>query len=503
MAALAAWVTRRAPGRVVAALLSFATMTESGAAASATRVPAAADSIAGEWTGTVTAPQGPADLTLAFARDSLGLLRMTFHMPVMHCYAYRFDPPVTFTDGAYHFDALAMTWRSEGARLVGTFGLGHLPMTLHRGGRFAPEPRAQVVAAGPAPLWTYALGAPTRATPVVSDGVVYVGANDGRFHAVRAADGARVWTWEGPHPIDAGATVSGDAVYFVDRRIELVSLDRSTGALRWRFALHDSVLAGGPAPENVTFTRRVSTPLVLDGVVYSGSSDGGLYALDAATGEKRWRYDARTPVFSAIAHVGGDTLSFGGMDGSMVLFDLRRRAEFVRVHAAGPVVSPPVVVAGRLIAGSRDYQVHAFALGDTSRTWTFSYWFSWVESTPAVAGATIYVGASDYRRVTAFDAATGRVRWATDVRGMTWGTPALGQATVYAATAAQNVAGTVIHHEGGIVALDRRSGAVKWRYAAPEPAENSLGGYAGSLALDHGRLFAAGFDGTLIALPAR
>ena len=375
-------------------------------------------------------------------------------------------------------------------------------MALHRGGRFSAERRALDPPPAPPLLWSYGLGAPTRATPVVRDDVVYVGASNGQFHAVRAADGTKLWTWAGPHPLDGAAAVAGDAVYVVDRALELVCLERASGALRWRFALHDSALAGGPAPENATFNRRVTTPLVLEGAVYAGSSDGGLYALDAVTGVKRWRWDAGTPIFSAIGHAGGDTLSFGGMDGSVVLFDRRTQRLLVRAHARGAVVTTPVVVSHRLIAGSRDYQLYAFDPADTARAWTFSYWFSWVESTPAIAGGTIYVGASDYRRVTAFDAATGRVRWATDVRGMTWGTPALGERTVYAASAAQNFPGTVIHHEGGIVALDRGTGAVKWRWASPEPPENSLGGFAGSLALDHGRLFAAGLDGNLIALPA-
>jgi hypothetical protein len=488
---------------LAAAMLSLVALAARPDEARARSQGAPPDSIVGIWTGTVTAPQGRTELTLAFALDSIGRILMTFHMPIMHCYAHPFDLPVEFAEGVYHFDALGMSWRQEGARLTGVFGLGHLPMSLRRGGRFTTEPAVRAAPAGPAPLWKYALGAPTRATPVVRDGVVYVGALDGRFHAVRAADGVKLWTWEGPHPIDGMATIAADAVYVVDRGLELVCLDRANGATRWRFALHDSVAGRGPAPENATFTRRVSTPLVLDGLVYAGSSDRGLYALDAATGERRWRYEAGTPIFSAIGHVGGDTLSFGGMDGSLVLFDRRLRREFVRVHAGGPVVSTPMVVAHRLIAGSRDYSIHVFDLGDTSRTWTFSYWFSWVESTPAIAGGTLWVGASDYRRITAFDAATGRVKWATDVHGMTWGTPALDQHAVYAATASQNYPGTVIHHEGGIVALDRKTGAVKWRYAAPEPAENALGGYAGSLALADGRLFAAGLDGTLIALPVR
>jgi outer membrane protein assembly factor BamB len=461
------------------------------------------DSLVGLWSGSVAGPQGRTPLTLGFARDSTGRLLMTFDMPVMHCHAHPFDVPVEETNGQYRFGPLDMSWALEGRRLTGTFGRSGLPMSLRRGGRYARVPKPPTLAAGPRELWTVPLGAPTRATPVVRDGIVYVGASNGIFHAVRAADGAPVWTWTDANPIDGACAATEDAVLFVDRRIELVCLDRATGALRWRTALHDSTLAGGPAPENATFTRRVSTPLVLDGVVYAGSSDGGLYALDLASGEKRWRFDAGTPIFSAIGHVGGDTLSFGGMDGSLVLFDRAARRMLLRVHAAGPIVTTPLLIGRRLVAGSRDYQLYAFDVADTSRAWKYSYWFSWVESTPAVRGGTFWVGASDFRRVTAFEAATGRPRWSTDVRGMTWGTPLVTDKTVYAATAAQNFPGTVIDHQGGIVALDRATGKIRWRYAAPPPAENSLGGFAGSLALDQGRLIGARFDGTLIALPAR
>ena len=488
---------RELAGDALVVILASAASPHAAGAASTGPVP-----IVGLWRGAVTGPQGATPLTLGFARDSTGLLLMTFDMPVMHCHAHPFDLPVELTDGTYHFDPLDMYWTARGKRITGTFGRGRLPMTLRRGGRFAEATPPPGLAAGPKEVWKYSLGAPTRATPVVRDGIVYVGASNGVFHAVRASDGTPVWTWTGPNAIDGAATATADAVLFVDRKIELVCLDRASGTLRWRVALHDSVLAGGPAPENATFNRRVSTPLVLDGVVYAGSSDGGFYALDAATGERQWRFEAGTPIFSAIGHIGGDTLSFGGMDGSIVLFDRAARRALVRVHAAGPIVTTPVVVGRRLVAGSRDYQLYGFDLADTTRVWKYSYWFSWVESTPAVKGNTIWVGSSDFRRVTAFDAATGRPRWSTDVRGMTWGTPVVTDKIVYAATAAQNFPGTVIEHQGGIVALDRRTGAVRWRYAAPPPAENSLGGFAGSLVLDRDRLIGAEFDGILIGLPA-
>jgi len=115
----------------------------------------------------------------------------------------------------------------------------------------------------------------------------------------------------------------------------------------------------------------------------------------------------------------------------------------------------------------------------------------------------IYIGASDYRRVTAFEPATGRAVWGTDVRGMDWGSPVVTAGTVFIGTASQNIPGTALEHTGGIVALDRNSGAVKWQLLAPKPPENSFGGYAGTLACDGTRIYAAGCAGKLIALPAQ
>ena len=84
---------------------------------------------------------------------------------------------------------------------------------------------------------------------------------------------------------------------------------------------------------------------------------------------------------------------------------------------------------------------------------------------------------------------------------MAWGSPVVTADTVFIGTAAQNIPGTVIHHTGGIVALDRRTGAIKWQILATPPAENQFGGFAGTLALDGGKLIAAGFDGSLSAFP--
>ena len=74
---------------------------------------------------------------------------------------------------------------------------------------------------------------------------------------------------------------------------------------------------------------------------------------------------------------------------------------------------------------------------------------------------------------------------------------------VFTGTASQNIPGTAIAHTGGIMALDRATGAVRWQLLAPPAPENGFGGYAGSLALAGDLVIAAGFDGGLIALPVK
>jgi outer membrane protein assembly factor BamB len=463
------------------------------------------DPIEGFWRGTVTAPQGEAaDIAFDFHRTPSGELGFKLHFPAMFTHGASLGIPVEKSGGDDYAitPAFAIRLHRDGDRLTGTFASGLLPLALHRGGTPPAPLPAPAAPPAPAPLWRFALGAGTWAPPLVDEGIIYVGGGDGRFHAVNAADGTAVWTWPGTVPIDGCAALDSGAVYFLDTRFNLIALDRRTGALRWRVPLHNEFLAGRSAPDNPTFNHRAATPLVQPGVIYAGSSDGGVYAIEAARGGKLWRHDAGAPVYSGIGLRDADTLMFGTMDGSVVLLDRRTRAEVLRVRTGGGVVTTPVIANGRLIVGSRDYQLYAFNLGDGSVAWRFSYWFSWVESTPALRDGLLYVGGSDYARVTVIDPATGRARWGTIVGGMDWGTPLVTEKHVFIGTVNQNVPGTLIHHAAGLVKLDRATGAIVWRLVLPPAPEGKFAGYAGSLALAGDKVIAAGFDGELVAYPA-
>lgn len=449
----------------------------------------------GTWTGTITAPNARAKLGFAFAKSPNGYTAK-LDMPDMFLHDVDIGPAEIDGD-TFTFEPLGIRLTLAGDKLTGTFAIAKLPVELTRGGELSRAPESPSFPNGPDPVWTRDLHAQVWASPVEHDGHVYVGAVDGRFHAVRATDGVEAWTWSGKSAIYGDARVEHDALYFVDDADELVALGLEGGELRWRFALRDP--SSSAQPVNETFNHRTATPVVADGVVYVGSTDGGIYAIDAAKGSKLWRHDATARIHAGLALTEHELIA-GCYDGTILRLDRRSLREKSRRKLLGPIASTPLVAGGKVIVGCRDYMLYALDLATNEISWRDSYWFSWVESVPRFVDGTLYIGGSDYRRVSAIDPASGRMQWSTDVRGLTWGTPIVTATTVFAGTSAQREA--IIEHEGGIVALDRKSGAVKWRRVDPLATGNERAGYIGSLALAGERVIGATFGGVLAAFPA-
>ena len=114
--------------------------------------------------------------------------------------------------------------------------------------------------------------------------------NPGLFAASDALALAPAWTFSAASSTFAEPILAAGAVYYTTAGVKggsIYSLDAATGALRWVRRLNGSVF------DSCTGTQVTpgiqGAPTVVNGVVYIGSPDGGLYALDAATGNTLWR----------------------------------------------------------------------------------------------------------------------------------------------------------------------------------------------------------------------
>ena len=117
-------------------------------------------------------------------------------------------------------------------------------------------------------------------------------------------DESMLWTyttggWVGNPPV-----VDGDVVYAGSDDSHVYALNADTGELLWDFKTGDAVK---------------SSPTVLGRSVYVGSNDNHVYALNAATGELMWKYDTGGPAqFSPAVRGGFVFLGADGEGGYMV-----------------------------------------------------------------------------------------------------------------------------------------------------------------------------------------
>jgi outer membrane protein assembly factor BamB len=269
--------------------------------------------------------------------------------------------------------------------------------------------------------------------PAIADGQLFVGTNKGRFIAADTESGDINWEVEFGRCIAASPAVDSDLVYVAlmdpwpcrnhDESAPgyIVALDAATGEERWRFA------------SGVTET----SPLVVDGTLYFGAWDHNVYALDAESGEKLWSYETGDQVKSAVAWRNGTVYS-GSYDGRMYALDAGtgelKWATSGRsgLFSSGRFYSTPALAYGRVYVGNIDGRVYAFGADSGEVIWSRTT-DGFVYSSPAVFDETVYVGSYD-GNLYAFDAVSGDTRWSFAAGDAISGSPTVMGGLVYFST---------------------------------------------------------------------
>lgn len=147
-------------------------------------------------------------------------------------------------------------------------------------------------------MWSYSMrdGSRWLATPIVANGLMYIGEGSGRILALDVVTGELVWSHTRTFPPDIavsqanrrfrGVSIYGDTIYWGTADSYIVALDARTGEQRWETRTSDYHNREGHA----------HPPLIADGKVFTGMTGGdfgargSLKALDAVTGEILWTF---------------------------------------------------------------------------------------------------------------------------------------------------------------------------------------------------------------------
>jgi serine/threonine-protein kinase len=236
--------------------------------------------------------------------------------------------------------------------------------------------------------------------------MIYSTADDGKLYAIRTKDGSTAWSYAtgATGVISSSPTYQNGVIYFgsPDKNIYALNAD---GTLKWKYPTGNDVR---------------SSPAISNNIVYCGSDDGKLYALNASTGSLLWSFAA-------------------GIDGEY---------------------SPTISNGKVFIQGAQN----VYCLDGTSGAMVWNYLvpspYDW--SSPTELNGVLYVcGISNGLQT--FNSATGVLGWSNQSFGQTSeGSPTIFGGVAYVAAS------------GGLTAIDISSNTKLWNYGYLDPTSSTI-----------------------------
>jgi outer membrane protein assembly factor BamB/pimeloyl-ACP methyl ester carboxylesterase len=245
-----------------------------------------------------------------------------------------------------------------------------------------------------------------------------------------------LWSYTTGASVYSAPAVTNGVVYVGSLDNNVYALDAATGAKIWNYT---------------TGSQVYSSPAVADGKVYVGSSDYKVYCLNAATGALIWNYTTSGRVGSSPA-VSDDRVFVGSDDNNVYCLNAATGALIWNYTTGGDVFSNPAVADGKVYVGSKDDKIYCLNAVDGALLWNYTTGND-VLSSPAVANGRVFVGSND-KNFYCLDAATGAKIWNYTTSGdLLYSSPAVADDKVYMGSPDKNV-----------YCLNAADGALIWNY---------------------------------------
>ncbi|GMR05131.1 MAG: hypothetical protein BMS9Abin23_1070 [Thermodesulfobacteriota bacterium] len=316
-------------------------------------------------------------------------------------------------------------------------------------------------------------------TPVVSEGVLYVGSTDKTFYAFDIAGGVRLWKLKTGEFLESIATARDNRVCFGSSDGVFRCLDRGEGRELWRFQ---------------TDSEIISSPLILSNLVFVYSADDRLYAFDIRTGEKIWRHNhTGAPNVSLRSHrspassVDGKRIYQEFSDGMLICLDAATGRAFWKKKLFDALPPP-----GRYRRTPLVHEKTLYVIGESlsvlavdSKSGKIINRYDQLKARDyVVTRENVLVIAGD-RKIVALNTSTGDIIWEKTVtKGSTVSMMASGKRIFVITRSSYKVLGLKFftREKGYLLALDTKDGTTLWEKSLSSTISSNAISAAGRMA---------------------
>ena len=317
----------------------------------------------------------------------------------------------------------------------------------------------------PATAWKFKTNHPIYSSAVVAGEIAYVGESDSTLYALNIETGKITWKFITKGEIRSEVSVHNDDLYLLSGDGAVYCLDRKTGKQSWVFKTE-----GEKKYPLFSFADYYqSAPVYENGIIYFGSGDHHIYAVNSLTGKLVWKFKTGSIVHTTpLAH--GKKIYAGSFDGNFYCLNTSNGKLIWKFKTVGQTYFPKGEVNGSagifgkmVFFGARDFNFYALDTAEGFCHWNTRFQRGWAVTTPVIKDSTLFIGTSDDHLLLAMNPLNGNILWRTDLQYNIFGTPDFSDNMVYV--------GTLM---GKLFALDRKNGKIVWEFKTDAYSANRL-----------------------------
>ncbi len=305
-------------------------------------------------------------------------------------------------------------------------------------------------------------------SPAVAEGIVYIKIS-GVLFARDAITGHLIWSKNTPAYDHSSVAVAYGMVFdsTACNNCGITAYDAKTGEEKWH--LYFPIGTRGPNVDN--------------GVVYLGSDDHYVRAVNAYTGQLIWTSPYLNDGVVAVPAISEGKVFVGTWGGILYALNAANGQIVWQVYTLGVTFSSPSVVDSVVYIGSGIQNVYAFNSIDGSLKWKYTDGTDSVWGSPGIAYGNVYI--QDLAgRIHALDSNNGNLIWSYQTGALpssSYSSPAIANGIVYIGS-----------QDKKTYALDAYTGNIIWSY-------ETGGSINSSPAISNGMLFIGSNDGYIYA----
>ncbi len=280
-------------------------------------------------------------------------------------------------------------------------------------------------------IWSFQTQGPLDGSPIIHNGIIYVGSRDHWLYACDATNRRELWRYLAGAPLRSTPTLHGQTLFFGDDNGIMHAIQSLGGTARWRVPLYGKIFASAAIGAGFLITATqggyisalnpisgettwehfdgnpfYASPAILGNLVIVANGVGQVKGLDITNGKLQWTFQASGQVRATPACHDGLVLC-ATLDGSVALLDILTGARLWQRSLGVPISASPILARERIFAVGQDGAIFALNRQNGNHIWTTKT-TGQLAASPMLCGTTLLIIDTD-GTILLLDADTGKI----------------------------------------------------------------------------------------------